>query len=46
MILGHLAGLPFEEWVTPIAASAGGLLVAARAMARRFERRERRGTRR
>ena len=36
MILGHLAGVPFEEWLGPVIASGGGVVVAVRAVLRRI----------
>ena len=35
MILGHVGGVPVEEWVTPLLAMGGGLAVALRAAVRR-----------
>jgi hypothetical protein len=31
MILAHIAGVPFEEWVLPLTASGGGIALALHA---------------
>ena len=31
MTLGHVAGVPFEEWLTPLVATGGGIVFAVRA---------------
>jgi len=38
MIVAHIAGVPFEEWLGPVIASSGGLVVAGRALLRRPRR--------
>jgi hypothetical protein len=35
MILGHVAGMPLEEWLGPIAIGGSGLAVALRGLLRR-----------
>jgi hypothetical protein len=35
MTIAHLAGLPFEEWISPLVLSSGGILIAARTALRR-----------
>jgi hypothetical protein len=30
MTLGHIAGVPFEEWLSPLVATGGGVFVAVR----------------
>jgi hypothetical protein len=35
MTLAHIAGVPFEEWLTPLAMSGTGLALALRAAVRR-----------
>jgi hypothetical protein len=37
--LAHIAGVPFEEWLTPLAATGGGIVFALRAAFRRPHRR-------
>ena len=32
MTFAHLAGVPFEEWLTPLAASGGAFVLAIRAV--------------
>jgi hypothetical protein len=39
MTVAHIAGMPFEEWVLPLAAT-GGSIVAALQLALRRRRRE------
>jgi hypothetical protein len=39
MTIAHIAGVPFEEWLTPLAATAGSAVLALRATFRRFHRR-------
>jgi hypothetical protein len=39
MTIAHLAGLPFEEWISPLILSGGGMVIAARAALRRRWRR-------
>jgi hypothetical protein len=34
-MVAHLAGLPFEEWLTPLATTGTGLAIALRAAMRR-----------
>ena len=36
MTLAHIAGLPFEEWLTPLLATGGGVVFAVRAALRRL----------
>jgi hypothetical protein len=31
MMLAHLAGVPFEEWLTPLLATGGSLAIGLRA---------------
>lgn len=35
MTVAHIAGFPIEEWILPMAATAGGLAFALRAVFRR-----------
>ena len=35
MTIAHLAGVPFEEWISPLILSGGGVWIAARAAFRR-----------
>jgi hypothetical protein len=35
MTFAHLAGVPFEEWISPLILSGGGAWIAARAALRR-----------
>ena len=35
MTVAHLAGVPLEEWISPLLLSGGGLVMATRAMLRR-----------
>jgi hypothetical protein len=35
MMLAHVAGVPFEEWISPLIVSAGGIVIAARLALRR-----------
>ena len=37
-MLAHIAGMPFEEWVTPLAAAGSGMAVAMHAAIRRLRR--------
>jgi hypothetical protein len=39
MTLAHIAGVPFEEWLTPLAATASSAFLALRVTIRRFYRR-------
>lgn len=39
MITAHIAGVPVEEWVVPVAASGGSVVVALRLTLRRLRRR-------
>jgi hypothetical protein len=39
MTLAHIAGVPFEEWLTPLVAMGGGITVGVRAAWRRLQRR-------
>jgi hypothetical protein len=38
-MLAHIAGVPFEEWVAPLATTGGGIVVALRLALRRPLRR-------
>jgi hypothetical protein len=42
MTIAHIAGMPFEEWVLPLAATGSGIVVALRAAARRLRERSNR----
>jgi hypothetical protein len=35
MTIAHVGGIPLEEWILPMAATAGGLAFALRAVFRR-----------
>jgi hypothetical protein len=35
MIVAHIAGVPFEEWLTPLATTGTGIALALRAAMRR-----------
>jgi hypothetical protein len=35
MMLAHLAGVPFEEWVSPLLVSGGSILIVFRGVLRR-----------
>ncbi|HUP74688.1 MAG TPA: hypothetical protein VM282_16710 [Acidimicrobiales bacterium] len=35
MTIAHVAGVPFEEWISPLILSGGGIVIAARAALRR-----------
>jgi hypothetical protein len=39
MTTAHIAGVPFEEWLTSLAATAGSAVLALRATIRRLHRR-------
>lgn len=39
MTLAHIAGAPFEEWLTPLLATTGSLAIALRAAFRRHRQR-------
>jgi len=39
MTLAHVAGVPFEEWLTPLVAMGGGITFGVRAALRRLHRR-------
>jgi hypothetical protein len=39
MTIAHIAGMPFEEWFTPLAATGGGIIVAVRAALSRMRQR-------
>jgi hypothetical protein len=39
MTTAHIVGLPFEEWLAPLAATGSGLYVALRAAWRRLRQR-------
>ena len=39
MTIAHLAGVPFEEWLMPMAATGTGIAVALRAAFRRLHQR-------
>jgi hypothetical protein len=36
--VAHIAGVPFEEWLVPLAATGGGVLVALQMACRRLRR--------
>jgi len=38
MTLAHVAGVPFEEWVVPLVATGGGIVVAVQLAFRRLRR--------
>jgi hypothetical protein len=38
-MIAHIAGLPFEEWLVPLAASSSGIAIALRAAFRRRHQR-------
>ena len=38
MTLAHVAGVPFEEWIVPLAATGGGIVVAVQLAFRRLHR--------
>ena len=38
MTVAHIAGVPFEEWLVPLAATGGGVLVALQMAYRRLRR--------
>jgi hypothetical protein len=42
MILAHIAGVPFEEWAAPLAATGTGIVFALRAALARLQHRIRR----
>ncbi len=44
MILAHVAGMPFEEWVMPFVAGGGGIALAIHAALLRLRRRLREST--
>ncbi|HZQ57019.1 MAG TPA: hypothetical protein VFA84_03220 [Acidimicrobiales bacterium] len=35
-MLAHIAGVPFEEWLAPLATTGGGIFVALRVALRRL----------
>jgi len=35
-MLAHIAGVPFEEWLAPLATTGGGIVVALRVALRRL----------
>ncbi|MDQ1520913.1 MAG: hypothetical protein QOI55_1986 [Actinomycetota bacterium] len=35
MTVAHIAGVPFEEWLTPLATTGTGIALALRAVVRR-----------
>jgi hypothetical protein len=39
VIVAHVAGVPFEEWLAPLAAGGSGLFLALRATWHRMRRR-------
>jgi hypothetical protein len=41
MTVAHIAGVPFEEWLAPLAAIGSGITVALRAAVRRQRRPQR-----
>ena len=38
MITAHIAGVPFEEWLSPLVATGGGMFLALRAVLLRRHR--------
>jgi hypothetical protein len=36
MTIAHLAGVPFEEWISPLILTSGGVWIAVRAALRRI----------
>ncbi|HVM67869.1 MAG TPA: hypothetical protein VMU14_23540 [Acidimicrobiales bacterium] len=38
MILAHIAGVPFEEWLAPLVTTGGSIAVAVRLALRRLHR--------
>jgi hypothetical protein len=40
-MIAHLAGVPFEEWISPLLVSGGGIFLAVRAASARRPRRKR-----
>jgi hypothetical protein len=39
VIIAHIGGVPFEEWLAPLAAGGSGLFLALRATVHRLRRR-------
>jgi hypothetical protein len=39
MTIAHIAGMPFEEWLAPLAATGGGIALAVRAALSRMRHR-------
>jgi len=39
VIVAHIAGVPFEEWLSPMVATGGGMFLALRAVLVRRHRR-------
>ncbi|MGH9025566.1 MAG: hypothetical protein ACRDWD_05520 [Acidimicrobiia bacterium] len=39
MTLAHIAGVPFEEWLAPLAATGSGIAIAVRAAFHRLRQR-------
>jgi hypothetical protein len=39
MMVAHIVGVPFEEWLAPLAATGGGMAIALRAAFRRLRQR-------
>jgi hypothetical protein len=39
MMLAHIAGVPFEEWLTPLLATGSGIALAVGTRLRRLRRR-------
>lgn len=39
MTIAHIAGVPFEEWLAPLAATGSGIAIALRAAFRRLHHR-------
>ena len=40
MIIAHIGGVPFEEWLGPLAATGSGLYLGLRAALNRLRRRQ------
>ena len=41
--IAHIAGVPFEEWLAPLAVTGSGIAIALRAAFQRLHRRSRPG---
>jgi hypothetical protein len=38
-VIAHIAGVPFEEWLAPLAATGSGVVIVLRAALRRLHQR-------